>query len=278
MPVLTTIDGGLIIQTLASSPDTVTTASRGSITIRTDASNAGIWINTDGATAWTQLVGVGGTTTFTTATTWTLLDASATALVIGASGAASMMTFDTTNSAETIAFACRVTTTDGVSAGTARVVGGRASSTTADSGTITGNGAAQSFSQTYAIPANTLKSGSLVKVYGGVRRTGINAADTATVIVRIGGTTYLTSPAVAAAAGDRCNFWLAAVARAAPGAAVTVAGTGCSGWSTAAAIQLAAGNSAALATNGALTVDVQINMANNPGNTAVLETFFVEII
>lgn len=171
----------------------------------------------------------------------------------------------------------RLTTTDGVTAGTARVVGGRAFSTTADSGVITGNGAAQAFNQTYSIPANTLKAGSTVRVWGCVRRVAINAADTAQIFVRLGGTSYVSSTAVAAAAGDRAFFEMYLTARAAPGAAVTVVGIGRASWSTAAAPQNPSGATANLATNGALVADVQINMPNNVGNTAVLEQFFIDV-
>lgn len=56
----------------------------------------------------------GTTITSTTgAKAWTLLDNSATALVIGASGAASMMTFDTTNGTEVVKLGNNLSMTDG---------------------------------------------------------------------------------------------------------------------------------------------------------------------
>lgn len=213
------------------------------------------------------------------ATVLNIAAASATSYRIS-QGATAYVTFDT--SAAKVGYTQRLTVTDGVTGGTARVVGGLAFSTTADSATVTGNGAAQSFNQSYSIPANTLGSGSTALITGCVRRTGINGGDTATVLVRVGGTAYLTSVAVAAAAGDRCSFSLSITSRAAPGGAVTVVGAGQIGWSTLlpvinVAVSAPGGNSTSLATNGALTVDVQINMPNNVGNTAVLEQLTVTI-
>ncbi len=268
--------GNISLWNETTTPDGVVSAGLGSIATRSDA--AGLHLNSDGGTTWVPVMLGSGTTAFTAAVVWTLLDNTAAALTIGTTGAASMLVFVTTNGAEAINAGVRLTTTDGVAAGTARVIGGRAGVSVADSTTIVGNGAAQTFDVSYSIPASTLKSGSTVRVWVGVRRIAINGADTAVVAVRVGGTTYVSSPAVAAAAGDRCYAQLCLTARAAPGAAVTVVGIGCAGWSTAAAIQLAGGGSAALATNGALAVDVQITMAANAGNTAALETFVVDVV
>lgn len=274
---LTTTDGPIDFRYETAAPAAV--GNRGSIAFRIDAGNVGLFQSTDGtATGWIQLLPAGGSVTFLSAATWTLPDNNATAWVIGTSGKASMVTFDTRNAIERVVVDAALLTTNGVASGTERAVGGRAFSTTADSAAIAGNGAAQAFNQSYALPASSLPAGGTVRVSGCVRRTGINGADTATVIVRFGGSAYVTSPAVAAAAGDRCFFTLLLTARAAPGAAVTVVGAGCAGWSTAAAIEKADGNSVALATNGALTVDVQITMPNNVANTAVLEQLVVDVV
>lgn len=211
----------------------------------------------------------------TQATDFTLIGATAAALRI-AQAADVYVTFATTT--KQVDFTQRMTTTDGVTGGTARVMGGRLFSTTADSAVITGNGAAQTFAdQVCTINQNTLKSGSVVKVRGAVRRTGINGADTAQVLIRLGATVYVQSAAFAAAAGDRCVFEAVFTSRANPGAAVTIVGNGRCGWTTAASPQLPTGNSAVLSTNGNLDLDVQINMPNNIANTAVLEEFTVSI-
>lgn len=58
----------------------------------------------------------------------------------------------------------RITTTEGVSSGTARIVGGLAYRNTAASTAITGTQEAQTdFDSTYSIPANTLAAGTVVE-------------------------------------------------------------------------------------------------------------------
>lgn len=91
--------------------------------------------------------------------------------------------------AGTTAFTGRVTTTDGVSSGTARVVGGLAYSNTAASTAITGSTTAeQTFDQSYTIPANTLKAGTVVKVRAQGIATTTQANDGVAYKLYIGGT------------------------------------------------------------------------------------------
>ena len=75
----------------------------------------------------------------------------------------------------------RLTTTDGVSSGTARVVGGRAYTNTAASSAITATATETAFSTAYTIPANTLKAGTLVKVRFQGIATATNGTDTLTI-------------------------------------------------------------------------------------------------
>ena len=233
--------------------------------------------------ATTLNLAVGNVNTGNLGLAWDTADNVATSLVFRAA-TVPMLTFNTTGAPNRqIEVAARLLVLDNVAGGTLRVVGGRAFSTTADSGVIVGNGAAQSFNQAYVVPANTLNAGSTMWIRGCVRRTGINAADLATVLVRFGASTYLTSVAVAAGAADRCFFELYLTARAIAGVGVTVVGAGTIGWTTALpvvafAIAAPGGASIALNTNAALTVDVQINMPNNAGNTAVLEQLFVDVV
>lgn len=272
--------GALNFATGAALATAGASGSTGNINFVTGAStsaNSGNLVFTTGTAAGTRGVADFNVPTLdfsTQATAFTLAAASATALVIG--GAAPLLTFDTV--ASQVNATARLTTTDAVTAGTARVIGGLAFSTTADSATITGNGAAQSFNQSYGIPANTLKAGSTVRIRGCVRRIAINGADTALVTVRLGATIYVTGIATIALAGERCYFEAILTARAAPGAAVAVVGAGVIGWNTAATPATTSGGTANLATNGVLTVDVQITMANNVGNTAALEQLFVDVV
>lgn len=87
------------------------------------------------------------------------------------------------------AFTTRVTTTDAVASGTARVVGGLAYSNTAASAAHTNTTTEALFDKQYSIPANTLKAGTVVKVrYQGIA-TATNANDTLTIKLYIGGLT-----------------------------------------------------------------------------------------
>jgi hypothetical protein len=101
MILLTTTTGPLSFFHSNVLPNAV--ASRGSIAIRNDAGNVGLYQNLDGlATGWQQLATAGGSTTFTAPATWTLSDNSPVAWVIGAAGDTDMLTFDTTNGAEVL--------------------------------------------------------------------------------------------------------------------------------------------------------------------------------
>jgi len=176
-------------------------------------------------------------------------------------------------------FTGRLTTTDGVASGTARVIGGRATSSTASSTTIAGGSGAQSYDVTYAIPASTLKAGSVLRIRGQARALAQNGTDTFEVKVRVGGTVIATSASVDIAADDRCTFDLWLNARAAPGAAVACPHGGSISWTTAGSGPTVVGSIANLATNGALTVDVQVTYgSSNAGNTSALELLIVEII
>lgn len=87
------------------------------------------------------------------------------------------------------AFVGRLTTTDGVSSGTAKVIGGLAYSNTAASTAVTGTTtAAQLFDTSYTIPANTLKAGTVVKVRAQGIATAVTSTDAVAYTLYIGGT------------------------------------------------------------------------------------------
>lgn len=96
-------------------------------------------------------------------------------------------------------FQGRITTTDGVTSGTARVIGGLAYSNTAASTTIGNTGGAETaFDLSYSIPANTLKAGTKVRVrYAGfgVTGTGTDTFAHKLYIGGTGGTAIITSAA-----------------------------------------------------------------------------------
>ena len=103
----------------------------------------------------------------------------------------------------------RATTTDGVTSGTAKVIGGLAYSQVAASTAITNaTTIEQFFDKTYSVPANTLKAGTVahIKLAGIV--TGEASTDTLTIKLYIGSTALVTTAAVDSATSD---IWYADV-------------------------------------------------------------------
>lgn len=148
-------------------------------------------------------------------------------------------------------------------------------SSTADSSTIIGNGAVQYFDVTYSVPANTLTTGSVLRVTGDVRRVNQNVAETIALQVEVGGTAFSAIPGVNVPAGTRAYFDLTLTARAAPSGNTSCVGAGSILFPN---VQVgAAGNVANLATNGALVVRVGCNMPASANNTAVLEQLVVTV-
>lgn len=213
-----------------------------------------------------------------------------TALSLGAGGATALdtritrsgtktMTFDDANGGNTATFGfLGALTVQTVASGTSVTVGGKATATTADSAAQTGTGP-NAYNLNNIIPANTLTLGRTVRISGCVRSLGINGTDTTTITVKVGATTYLTSAADVAAIGDICVFNLLLTARAAVGAAASVTGFGSSQFSTAAAPSVPGHNTANLATNGALTVSVNVAYSSASGtNSSTLESLVVDYV
>lgn len=181
----------------------------------------------------------------------------------------------------------RATTTDGVSLGTARVIGGRAFSTLSDSVALSqAGGIYLSFGQTYSIPASTLKAASVLKIRAVVRITTVlNAGATFSTRLMLGGTSLVTSPqSTAGAAGTRCFIDSVLTFRDAPGAAIQASGVSTAIWTdTVGVVTTSPGAAAAVptfATNAALVVDVQgvSSAAGDGSGRIVLEQLYVEII
>lgn len=102
------------------------------------------------------------------------------------------------------AFVClgRFTTTDGVAGGTERFVGGTAFDQIIASNAVSATDTEVFFDQTYAIPANTLRSSVSVNILTQGIITADNSSDTLTIKVYFGGTTLLTTDAVDVSAND----------------------------------------------------------------------------
>lgn len=197
--------------------------------------------------------------------------------------------FVMTEGAQTVAGAKsltgRLTTTDGVASGTARVVGGRAYSAVSATDNLLASAGASAhvdFAQTYSIPANTLNANSITKIKGSVAVTDASGTDTLEVKLYIGGTTLMTTTAFDPdGATDFVNFEFDLVSRAAAGAAASHVGSG--RWVTSDGGTLVHGAAILaptnLATNGALIVKVSAKWSSTTANTnARLEMLNVEIV
>jgi hypothetical protein len=168
---------------------------------------------------------------------------------------------------------------------------GRLYSSVADSTTLTALGAPTAFDVTYAVPQNTLKAGTKLRIRAIVRSIGFNAADTHTYALRMndggGADVWVTATAVAAAgigANGRVTIEGQITFRAAPGAAVGGSGTFLAYSNVAlladAVMGPAAGGVFTFATNaaGGILIDVlATHSANSAGNQSVLESLTVDI-
>ena len=174
-------------------------------------------------------------------------------------------------------FSGRLTTTDGVSLGTARVVGGLAYAATA-AGTLgpTG-GTSETTLQSYAIPANTLKAGTVMRVRGTIRATAETGTTTFTGKLKIGSTAIATVGPFDLGASDIIRLDMEITSRAAPGAAAAVVVTGlatgtAAGAAVSNAIVLAPAN---YATNGALTLALTGQFSASDANAVASDQFVV---
>ena len=182
-------------------------------------------------------------------------------------------------------FTGRLTTTDGVGSGTARVVGGRAYSNVAASDDLLASAGASAhvdFANTYSIPANTLKTNSILRIKAMVQATNASGTDTLETKLYIGGTTLVTTTAFDPdAAADFVQLDYELVARAAPGA--TASCTGMGRWVSSDGGSLVHGAAILvptnLATNGALVVKLSAKWSSTTASTnARLEILDVEIL
>lgn len=182
-----------------------------------------------------------------------------------------------------VAASGRVTTTDGVASGAARVVGGRHSVAVAAGTSLTGT-VSETVLASATLVAGALKAGTVLKCRFRARVTADTGATTLTVRLRLGATTLLGSALVTTAAvdtgsGDLCMGEFVLTARAAPGATSACVGFG-------AFIDPAVGgtyktanlNSTNFATNGALLLELTGEWSAADANAVQAEEFYVEIV
>lgn len=184
-----------------------------------------------------------------------------------------------------VAVQSRLTTTDGVASGTAKVVGGVAYAMAAASTALT-NSNAEAVLGSYTIPANTLKAGTVVRVRFQGIATATHTTDTLTIKLRLGattltGTALITTSAVDVADGNIFTGELLLTSRAAPSATSALVGVGRYSDPGAAGgafktVYLAATN---FATNGALKLEVTGTWSvADVGNSCRLDVMVVEVI
>lgn len=189
-----------------------------------------------------------------------------------------------------VAFTGRLSTTDGVASGTVKVIGGLAYNAVADSTAVTSTSTETMFDAQYAIPANTLKAGSIVKIKGTAIRTGVNSTDTAifntwlatnTTAGSLAGTTFTTSSTTNGAANDIFDWESTIVCRTAGSSGTLVASSSVvkveAASNTATRVQVLT-NSTAVNTQTAQTIGVSVKFnSTNAGNSAVLRILSVEV-
>jgi len=176
----------------------------------------------------------------------------------------------------------RLTTTDGVASGDARIVGGvvHAKQTTT---TVT-NTTTETAIGSHSIPANTIKAGTTVRVRGSLKCTGNAGGHTATLRVKLGATELLNTGALNMVANDVGEFEAVISGRAAPGASVALASLARATYqqSATASSALAVKDAASytgVATNGALTAQATIQWsAASASDIITCDQFIVEVI
>lgn len=129
-------------------------------------------------------------------------------------------------------FQDQISTTDGVSGGPNRRIGGRADVDLA-AGTSFTNSTDETVLTSYSIPARLIKAGTVIKVSFGARVTVNNSSTTFTGRLRLGATTLTGTALIATSAVDvDVDHWFTGeftlVGRAAPGSAASMVGVGSS--------------------------------------------------
>lgn len=128
-----------------------------------------------------------------------------------AQGSNAYLVYVTTDGSESVAVRKRLTTTDGVSSGTARIVGGAAKVTPSVSSAVTGateTPTILNFDSTYTIPPDTLKVGTVVRVFAMGLNTSQNLTENFQVLLRAGSTAICGTPMFAPSGSGANNKFI----------------------------------------------------------------------
>lgn len=196
--------------------------------------------------------------------------------------ATSYLKWVTTDGSEAVAAGVRLTTTDGVSSGTARIVGGLGYRNTAASTAIDGTQeAATNFDAKYTLPANSLKAGTVLRIRAQGIHTATTGAETHSMALVIGSVTIASKAAIDPDNNDLFYFDATVVCRDA-GATGHIVATGAQAHGvpgTASAIPFLLA-STAIDTTGALDIAVQIDRqaTATDSDSARLDVMVVEVV
>lgn len=193
-----------------------------------------------------------------------------------------VLTASSSGLANPAAFTSTVTTTDGVSAGTARRVGGGVFRQIAASTAITGATETETnFDQAYTMPANTLKAGTRVKVRAQGIHTATTGSETHSILLKLGSTTLASKASIDPANNDIFFIDFELVIRTA-GESGTMVGcgliaTGANGTAAANAVHLA---ETAVDTTAEMDIAVAIDRqaSATDGDSARLDFLTVDVI
>jgi hypothetical protein len=254
-----------------------------------DAATNNITIVPDGSTNNTTIDGAanlvintnyGSVSLYHNGTEWSVTTAQTayfTGITPGTASASHALVTDANNG---IAGLGRVTTTDGVASGSARVVGGQVQ---AAAGIAVHDSSTELASASYTIPANTIKAGTTIKVKGHIISPTTVGTDTLTFKVYLGvttlaGTALITSAATDVANGNQGCFEFTLFGTATPGATASVLGVGTYTEMAGTAPKSAFLTPTNFATNGALLLECSLKWSTTNANTASVDWMQVEIV
>lgn len=172
-----------------------------------------------------------------------------------------------------------VTTTNGVASGSSRTVGGVVS---AAAGTAVAASSAEAVSASVTIPANTINTGTMIRIRGKVRATATVSTDTLQYRLRFGtttltGTSLIAGTATDPADNDTLSFDFTLFGLAAAGATSAMIGFGNFTQPGGTSTVYAEMKTTNFATNGALLIESTLKWSTANANSAIVEMMVVEV-
>lgn len=184
-----------------------------------------------------------------------------------------------TTATGTLGFTGTLTTTSGVTSGLTRTVGGVVS---AAAGVAVHDSSSEAVSAFVSIPANTVNTGTMIRVRGKVRATATVSTDTLQFRLRWGtttltGTSLITGTATDVANDDVMSFEFTLFGLAAAGATSAMVGFGNFTQPAGTSTVYADLKTTNFATNGALLLEATLKWSTANANSALVEMMVVEV-